>query len=781
MAFLTERKNTESDILSIFELPLETGSRIYYEEDLEESGFLELLDDFSRKDRKTILAHGATLAGIKAELAFHFLRKCRELLSIIPIESLGKWTSVVLDIFDSKGLNPAIEFILNQEADPLFLRHWGKGISFNAVQGILSNYLHALGKEDLRLETADEHYTDTQIIYLPERIANFSSEEENFLLYKVMVTHKFAQIAMGTYRLDRRQMLSMTEDLTSRYDLLPEQIDIPELSRFFRLFPDPLLAEDILNFLESIRIERWLAKTLPGLARRMEAMKEALARKREELPNLPPRSRVLDCAIRRWLNKESSFPEDPRLADAVEKIGLLVQEINGSTSTVAAVAALTWAVYEQIDALPGFYQPVEPLPYAGVLKPVEAERGRKRNRASIRMEFREELSEMIQGLDQCEEVRVEIPEIETDAAEEKNPQPRQAPSHLLLDGNPVPIPQSMKKIIEQIYEDLGAIPGDYFATGEDMSGHHFRSLCQTPTGTSNILSEHGKGVCIYDEWDYRRQGYRKHWALLRESDATGGDLAFSNEALHRHGGMIQGIKRQFERIRLEQTLLRRQKEGDRVDLDAAIEAFADRRAGLNPSERVFMSLTRDKRDIAAAFLIDLSGSTKGWINDLERTSLLILSEALEVLKDRFAIYGFSGRTRKRCELFRIKGFEEPYGDPVKARIAGLQALDYTRMGPPIRHLTRIINQVEHRTRLLITLSDGKPDDYDGYKGEYGIEDTRQALIEARRSGIHPFCITIDKAEHSYLSHMYGEANYAFIDDIEKLPIKIPQIYRKLTA
>jgi nitric oxide reductase NorD protein len=103
------------------------------------------------------------------------------------------------------------------------------------------------------------------------------------------------------------------------------------------------------------------------------------------------------------------------------------------------------------------------------------------------------------------------------------------------------------------------------------------------------------------------------------------------------------------------------------------------------------------------------------------------------------------------------------------------------MGPPIRHLTRLLQDTGAHTRLLITLSDGKPDDYDGYKGDYGIEDTRQALLEARRLGIHPFCITIDKAEHSYLTHMIGPANYAFIDDISKLPARIPEIYRKLTT
>jgi len=120
-----------------------------------------------------------------------------------------------------------------------------------------------------------------------------------------------------------------------------------------------------------------------------------------------------------------------------------------------------------------------------------------------------------------------------------------------------------------------------------------------------------------------------------------------------------------------------------------------------------------------------------WINEMERAALLILSESMQVLQDRFAVYGFSGRTRKRCELFRIKGFDEPYGETVKRRMANLRAMEYTRMGPPIRHITALLNGIEARTRLLITLSDGNQDDYDGYKGDYGIEDTRQALNTSR--------------------------------------------------
>jgi len=181
------------------------------------------------------------------------------------------------------------------------------------------------------------------------------------------------------------------------------------------------------------------------------------------------------------------------------------------------------------------------------------------------------------------------------------------------------------------------------------------------------------------------------------------------------------------------------------------------------------------------FMVDMSGSTKGWINQAEREALVLLCEALQNLGDRYAIYGFSGMTRKRCAVFRVKRFDEPYGEAVRARISGIQPQDYTRMGVAIRHLSRLLEAVEARVKLLITLSDGKPDDYTDYRGEYGIEDTRQALFEVRREGIHPFCITIDEEASEYLPHMYGAVNYVVIDDVKKLPLKVSEIYRRLTT
>jgi nitric oxide reductase NorD protein len=181
-------------------------------------------------------------------------------------------------------------------------------------------------------------------------------------------------------------------------------------------------------------------------------------------------------------------------------------------------------------------------------------------------------------------------------------------------------------------------------------------------------------------------------------------------------------------------------------------------------------------------MVDMSGSTKGWINDAEREALILLSESLQALGDRYAIYGFSGTTRKRCEMFTVKTFEEAYDREVQGRISGIRPKDYTRMGPAIRHLSQLLRDTEARTKLLVTLSDGKPEDYDGYYlGEYGIEDTRQALFEARRDGIHPFCITIDEKAREYLPHMYGAANYIVIEDVAALPYKVSDIYRKITT
>ncbi|MDI6746147.1 MAG: VWA domain-containing protein [Rhodocyclaceae bacterium] len=346
-----------------------------------------------------------------------------------------------------------------------------------------------------------------------------------------------------------------------------------------------------------------------------------------------------------------------------------------------------------------------------------------------------------------------------------------------LDGEAVTLPPDARAAAQSLLQDLGELPpealtpagdGGWQPTGQDLG---------LPEQVSNRAADFR-----YDEWDYHRNAYRRKWCHVYVNELKPGDGQFVRDAKARFAPHIQQIKRRFEAVRGEDRILGRQQDGDEIDIDALVEAVNDRRCGAEPSPRLFCRRVRNERSLAAMFMIDMSGSTKGWVNDAEREALVMLCEALEKLGDAYAIYGFSGWTRTRCDIYRIKSFADPYDDAVRARIDAIEAKDYTRMGVAIRHLSHLLSKEPARHKLLVTLSDGRPDDFgDEYRGQYGIEDTRRALQEAREQGIRSYCITIDRHGADYLRHMVGPASYTVLDDAKKLPLKVADIYRKLTA
>ncbi|MCC6501675.1 MAG: hypothetical protein IT362_00900 [Deltaproteobacteria bacterium] len=288
----------------------------------------------------------------------------------------------------------------------------------------------------------------------------------------------------------------------------------------------------------------------------------------------------------------------------------------------------------------------------------------------------------------------------------------------------------------------------------------------------------------YPEWDYKKRAYRPEHSRLVEMPATGEDPAFCARVLSEKRGLIKEITRNLEMLSPNTRLLGRQTEGTSIDLNAAVEAFADLEAGHTPDDRLYCDNIKIERDLSALFLIDLSMSTDGWAGDAkiiehEKESLVVLCEALKKLRDRYAIYGFSGKTRKGCRFFSVKGFSENYGETVKNRIGALIPYSYTRMGPAIRHATGILTREKTRSRLLFILSDGKPNDVDSYEGRYGIEDTRMAIKEAENAGITPFCLTVDTGAADYLPKLFGRGNYAVVPGVDMLARKLPELYARI--
>jgi len=626
-----------------------------------------------------------------------------------------RWALQAMDIYDLQGLHPALAVIRGVDEFTRISREQQQGCLLDQHKGVLLGFLHGLSGRRLKIESADQTYTNGETLFVPPLLALLATPQQNFQLYKLIIAGLWAQVRFGTCRL----LLSVP---------FAQDQDQPGLLERFQA-------------LELLRLEAIIARELPGLHRRRLDLARHLA-----VPALPVAWQALHRRMQPpGLQAEDALAQARQLLDQIEPYPLNPWQGGLQPEAVVACGEVRMARERQTlrVQLKQMQEELEGHP----ARP--AERDDQAHRFSHRIEQDEE---------RPDDMQVEI----------------------LLDGKPLPLPEKSRELLSSIMLDLRDIPDDYLepaGPGEyDPTAGEADAADAVWGGTY-----HEQGAELYPEWDYQRQHYRRNWCAMREQTVTPVDDDFAVRTLHKYSGLVKQLRRTFEAMRDENRLLKRQSDGDGLDLDALVDALADARDGSEMSDRLFTRMHRAERNIAVVFMVDMSGSTKGWINDAERESLVLLSEALETLGDRYAIYGFSSITRKRCELYHVKRFDEPYDHEVQQRISGIRPKDYTRMGFAIRHLSKLLLQVDARTHILITLSDGKPDDYDNYRGEYGIEDTRRALIEARRDGIHAYCITIDEQARDYLPHLYGPAAFTVVDDVLSLPLKVSDIYRRLTS
>ena len=291
----------------------------------------------------------------------------------------------------------------------------------------------------------------------------------------------------------------------------------------------------------------------------------------------------------------------------------------------------------------------------------------------------------------------------------------------------------------------------------------------------------------YPEWDWRLGAYRDPGATVLLLPAAPGPQQWVDDTLAARRSMLHEIRRRFELLRAQRTRLRRQLDGDDIDLQAYTESQADFRAGLPMAQRLYQTERRSRRDMAVMLLVDVSGSTDGWIAtdkriiDVEREALLLVCLALDGMTDPYSVLAFSGEGPQAVVMRSIKRFDEPHDGAVALRIAGLEPEHYTRVGAALRHASSLLMRQPAEHRLLLLLSDGKPNDVDDYEGRYGVEDMRQAVLEAKLQGISPFCLTIDRQAANYLPAVFGPHHYALLPRPELLPGVLLDWLRRLVA
>lgn len=711
---------------------------------------------------------------VSHSLCFDYLKTVVHALDCIELSSLSEWVKRTLDQYEKSGLRAAQRFMIDVEENFLCPIRGETGLRFNEVEGRLLPYLRGLSGRNLELAAAAEVYTDTATIYVPTEVNRYPAAVDNFFLYKLIVSYQWAFIDQSTFTVSSPFADSRGQNCD------PDEL---WLEKYLRSFSCYELAADIYHVFETIRITRLLEQELPGLMRRKNEMFSAGSRQGMGSAKGP--------AILRSMRNMIFRQEDASTTACPEKCRDILRQFSKKDASAADSVKATAELYRFLQGMEVAYTPLEPLIFQGRMDLRAVRHARAVRLAAYEELFVAGMATRLLTLPKkkgpaesehldSENLRAgsEKPDISFIIDSRQGSATRSADKTVLvtINNEEVKLGEELHDIAVNIISEIGYLPASYVSSAVGRAGKGYGAFATADTRKEQELA----APVVYNEWDFRRSDFRKNWVSVVEKEVPLIHTSFVNTTLNTYHGEIVRLRYQFEMMRATERFVRRQRDGEDIDLDAVVESMADARAGLAPSDRLFVRLKRDERDIAVLFLIDMSNSTQGWIGRAIKEALVLLCEAMEVVGDRYGIYGFSGMRRLRSEFFHIKHLEEQYDETVRQRIGSLGPREYTRMGPAIRHAVSLMNGVDARVRLLITLSDGKPEDYDDYKGEYAIEDTRHALIEAKGAGIHPFCITIDRQAQDYISHMYGEVNYIFIDNVRKLPHKMPEIYRILT-
>jgi nitric oxide reductase NorD protein len=305
----------------------------------------------------------------------------------------------------------------------------------------------------------------------------------------------------------------------------------------------------------------------------------------------------------------------------------------------------------------------------------------------------------------------------------------------------------------------------------------------------DVDREQISGHFTYPEWDVRTASYLPSHARVLHSRAETNEQTPTFRADPRAAARIRAVRRQFEALRPSLVSMPGFPDGDVLDTERAVRARVDFLSTGEGTDRVWRQTRPERRDLAVSILLDVSRSTESAIPghghdgrsviDIEREALAALAWGLDACGDSFAIHAFSSLKRDRVFVQEVKGFAEPMGDGVESRIAALHPGHYTRLGAAIRHTSSLLTKEARKRRLLLVITDGKPNDLDHYEGRHGIEDSRMAVLEARRAGHAVFGITVDRDGKSWFPRLFGQGAFALIPNPEKLTQALPQIYRQL--
>lgn len=749
-------------------------------------------------ERSRILERIGSLAQEQPRASLRALRALPYLFEQAPPDRVHRWFDTGLALTAENPEKGAAFFGLESRTSVRVLDQQSTAASIEELQGLLRKYIQMLsgvavslhGIVSAGLRPPLEEFPAENEVTLPLRIDHLATVEDNQRLYLLLASQLAARHLYGTY------------SFGTGANEAPEG---HPLRRHLDRADQPAALEEIFLLAESVRLHHRLAGAYPGIRKTARELGSALLRRWRSI-RVVTLDRVLD-ALLAFTWAEGREPLPPWLPADLARIAIVAfaplaspEATVEDSMAVAEHLARRLAERARMDASREADTPVDPdsvdteLPVEPWLQDADEE-----GLAAAGDAERED----IPGAEDAEPAAVEG-SFETVPAEDP-------PGGQPLD------PEEIRRLLESGAR-LRIAEGDPDHAGQGVGVYLDDLVDRLPRAEIERLrrlladserrraravkawTERGaRGQCFYyDEWDYHIGDYRARWCRLYEIGSESDSGEFFQAALEKYGRLIPEVRRQFQRLRPESyRKVRGLEDGEDFDLNAVIDAHADRKARRTPSAKVYMARKREARDVATLFLLDMSASTDEPVDgsgpsrdrggrrviDVTKEALVVMAAALEEIGDAYAIYGFSGHGRSQVEFYLVKSFAEPLNPAVRGRIGGVRPRRSTRMGPAIRHAVEKFSAVHTPSKNLLLISDGFPQDHDygpdRRSNIYGLRDTMMALREAEAAGIAPFCITVDRAGRDYLREMCDESRYMVIDEIERLPLELPKIYRRV--
>jgi len=664
----------------------------------------------------------------------------------------------------------------------------------------------------------DFPHTDGVILKLPTSLSVFSSQAENFQTYKLMLLHQLGYFEFGIFSQGNSSDTELSQSSSSR------SYRYNQIRKEFTNYKNSWLAEHIFLLLEHGRVDWQLHFRYPGIRKMQSQLKKRALAQRSDVIHSEAVGRIrspqhdgvadlLELLVRLSLLDpaagEPAFLQASTNDDASSIFEAILPLLSPETNDIGTTLQCVESVYRLFSQLHpdcdrrGFRTTLPQLvSYRGQIEPEQIMINLQL--AELEDEDLELLSDELEDSEDGLSIISMLADDDLDVDKLKQGELDQ-PGTLLtdLDEREIELNEDNKSKKDKIAEGLKAA-----MQGRIRPPHQYEFQ--------------------YDEWDFVIGDYRRNWCTLHEYRVMDEDPGYVDEALSEQSATAASVRRQLNKLRPE--MLKKVKgvdDGEELDIERTIEHLVDKRAGVVTEDRIYIEKQRKQRDVAALFLLDMSASTDDalmpqlaglaapeeaspgfsdndflhdgymgdspYINestrrkiiDVEKEAAILMAEALKNLGDQYAICGFSGYGRDNVEFYVCKDFEENYGFQAKGRLGGIKACRSTRMGPAIRHATKMLLETGCKTKALIIISDGYPQDYDYGKDrssrDYGIKDTTRALVEARQRDVQGFCLTVDQSGHDYLREMCPDKQYMVIQDVAQLPGELSKIYQMMTG